>query len=497
VRCLRGTRSWCSTLSLILAIDQGTSSTKACVYEAPGLLLGQAAVPVGRRSLPGGAVEQDPVELVESCRASARLALSDAGLEASDLDGAALANQGESFLLFSPSGTAYGPVVGWQDTRCGTILEELEAEGAGAFVGDLTGLPLHALFSAPKLAHRLRSGHVPGDALFGTLDTWLVHQLDPRRPHVTDRATASRTMLAALGETDWDDGLLALFGVEREMLPEIVECDARVASLELDGHEVPLLASGYDMGLAVLGHGCLDAGETKATFGTCLGAMAASGAVPSRAPGLLTTVAYSLDGSCAFAFDGEVASAGSLVAWAIRLGIAGSLEELDELARSAPDSGGAVLVPAISGLGAPHWREDVQARLVGITDAFGRPEFARAVFDAIAWSLADVIDAFRAAGLPVKELRVDGGLTASGMLLRRCADCLQVPLVLSPHVQSTSFGAAALAMLASGAVEPEQIRASARGPEVIEPALPPRREEREIWREALQDTLEQERSAVR
>ncbi len=466
------------------------------MYEAPGRLLGQAAVPVERRSLPGGAVEQDPVALVESCRVSARLALADAGLEASDLDGAALANQGESFLLFSPSGAPYGPVIGWQDTRCGTVLEELEAQGSGAFVADLTGLPLHALFSAPKLAYRLRSGHVPGDALFGTLDTWLVHQLDPRRPHMTDRATASRTMLAALGETDWDDGLLDLFSVQREMLPEIVECDARVASLELDGHEVPLLASGYDMGLAVLGHGCLAAGETKATFGTCLGAMAASGGAPSRASGLLTTVAYSLDGSCAFAFDGEIASAGSLVAWAIRLGVATSLEDLSELARSVPDSGGAVLVPAISGLGAPHWREDVRARLVGMTDAFGRPEFARAVFDAIAWSLADVIDAFRMAGLPVRELRVDGGLTASATLLQRCADCLGVPLVRSPHVQSTAFGAAALAMLASGAVQPEQIRASARGAEVIEPGAAPPIEERERWRDALAGAFEHGRGAA-
>jgi glycerol kinase len=483
-------------LSLILAIDQGTSSTKACVYESPGQLLGQAAVPVGRRSFPGGGVEQDPVELVVSCTVAARLALADAGLAASDLDGAALANQGESFLLFSPSGVPYSRVIGWQDTRCGTVLQELEAEGSGAFVSDLTGLPLHAMFSAPKLAFRLRSGDVPGDALFGTLDTWLLHQLDPGRPHITDRATASRTMLAALGETDWSEGLLELFGVAREMLPQIVECDAPVAAFELDGHEVPLLASGYDMGLAVLGHGCFAAGETKATFGTCLGVMAATGATPSRAPGLLTTVAYSLDGSCTFAFDGEIADAGSLIAWAIGLGIATSLEDLDELARSVPDSGGAVLVPAISGLGAPHWREGVHARLLGMTNTFGRAEFARAVFDAIAWSLVDVIDALEAAGLSVRELRVDGGLTASATLLQRCADCLGLPLLRSAHVQATAFGAAALAMLATGAAQPEEIRAAARGAEVIEPAGSRPVEEWERWRRALAGALEYEEAAV-
>jgi glycerol kinase len=483
-------------LSLILAIDQGTSSTKACVYEEPGRLLGQAAVTVGRRSLPGGGFEQDPVELVESCTVAARLALGDAGLAASDLDGAALANQGESFVLFSPSGAPYSRVIGWQDTRCGTVVQELEAAGSGAFVADLTGLPLHPMFSAPKLAFRLRSGDVPRDALFGTLDTWLVHQLDPGRPHITDRATASRTMLAALGQTDWSDRLLELFGVEREMLPQIVECDACVATLELDGHEVPLLASGYDMGLALLGHGCLGVGETKATFGTCLGVMAASGGTPDRATGLLTTVAYSLDGSCAFAYDGEIAGAGSLIAWAIRLGIATSLEDLDELARSVPDSADAVLVPAISGLGAPHWREGVRARLVGMTDAFGRAQFARAVFDAIAWSLVDVIDTLQAAGLSVRELRIDGGLTASATLLQRCADCLGLPLVRSAHVQATAFGAAALAMLATGAAQPAEIQAAARGAEVIEPAGSRPADEWERWRQALAGALESERAAV-
>ena len=448
------------------------------MYESPGRLLGQAAVAVARRSLPGGGVEQDPVELVESCTVAARLALADAGLAASEIDGAALANQGESFLLFSPSGVPYSGVVGWQDSRCGTVLQELEAEGSGSFVADLTGLPLHALFSAPKLAFRLRSGDVPADALFGTLDTWLVHQLDPGRPHITDRATASRTMLAALGETDWSDELLELFGVPREMLPQIVECDAPAAALELDGHEVPLLASGYDMGLAVLGHGCFAAGETKATFGTCLGVMAASGGTPSRAPGLLTTVAY------------------SLIAWAIGLGIAASLDGLDELARSVPDSGGAVLVPALSGLGAPHWCGGVRARLLGMTNSFGRGEFARAVFDAIAWSLVDVVDALQAAGLSVREVRVDGGLTASATLLQRCADCLGLPLVRSAHVQSTAFGAAALAMLATGAVQPEEIRAAARGAEVVEPAGSRPVEEWERWRRALAGALEFDRAVV-
>jgi glycerol kinase len=464
------------------------------VYESPAELRGSSTVPVTRRLLPEGGVEQDPVELVESCRAAARLALADAGVATADLNGAAVANQGESFLLFSPDGRPYSQVIGWQDTRCGDVVRELEGAGRGAFVEEITGLPLHAAFSAPKLAFLLGAGEVPRDALFGTLDTWLVHELDPGRPHITDRATASRTMLAGVGQTDWSDELLELFGVPREMLPRIVECDAPDASVELDGQEVPLLASGYDMGLALLGHGCLGAGETKATFGSCLGVMAASGMSPARAAGLLSTVAYSLDGSCAFAFDGEIAAAGSLISWAIRLGVATSLDELDELAQSAKGAGGAVLVPATSGLGAPHWRDDVRARIVGMTDAFGRAEFARAVFEAIAWSLADVIDALEVAGLHPRELRVDGGLATSATLLQLCADCAGVPLVRSPHIQATAYGAAALAMLAAGAARADEIAAAARGTSVIEPVGPRPSDER--WREALADALETEGTVV-
>jgi glycerol kinase len=478
-----------SELSPILSIDQGTSATKACVFEAPGSLLGQATIPVGRRTLADGGVEQDPAELVESCVRAARGALGQARITAADLDGVALANQGESFLLFGESGIPYGPVVGWQDTRCGDVIDGLAATGASDLVEERTGLPLHAEFSAPKLAFRLRSGEVPDDALFGTLDTWLIHQLDPSRPHVTDRATASRTMLVALDDPDWSDDLLELFGVPRRLLPRVVDCDAVPAMLCIEGHEVPLVASGFDMGLALLGHGCLAPGETKATFGTCLGVMSVADGPAGRPRGLLTTIAYTLQGSSRYALDGEIAAAGSLVDWAIGLGIARTFEELEQLARSVPDAGGAVLVPATTGLGAPHWRDDVRARLVGMTGTFGRGQFARAVLDAIAWSLADVVEALEAAGLDVAALHVDGGLAASRLLLQRCADCAGVPLVRSAQEEATAFGAAALGMLAAGQARTDEIAAAARGTDVTEPRALASNGERERWQEAVEATL--------
>lgn len=473
---------------MILAIDQGTSSTKACIFEPSGALLGSASIPVARSTQGHGAVTQDPLELVESCRSAASAALNDAGLEARRLTGAALANQGESFLLFSPAGEPLSPAISWQDTVCGEVIDGLVAAGARGRIEAATGLRLHAEFTAPKLAHHLAGADGTSGMRFGTLDTWLIHQLSPDRAFVTDRATASRTMLVALDDPDWTPDLLEMFSVPRDLLPDIRTCDAMDVTLVLDGIEVPLLASGYDMGLALLGHGCLAPGDTKATFGTCLGVMTATGEV-SRADGLLTTIAYVRAGSTAFALDGEVASAGALVDWALRIGIGSSLRDLDELATSVPGSGGVVLVPAIQGLGAPHWREDVRAAFVGMSEATGRPHLARAVFDAIAWSFNDVLEALASAGRHPAEVSVDGGLTHSQVLLQRCADVAQVPLRLSRQQEATAFGAAALAMLGAGQIDLDAVRGAVRGSTVLEPRTAPAPAERDAWRDALSGAL--------
>jgi len=474
---------------LILALDQGTSATKACVYEPPGRLRGSASIPVRRHSPAPGSVEQDPLELLESCRAAAAAALADAGASASDLRCAALANQGESFVLFDDAGTPLGPVVSWQDTRSGHVLERLDAEGHREPIERRTGLPLHAEFSAPKLAHRLAEAPLPAGSRFGTLDTWLIHGLHPAAPHVTDRATASRTMLIGLEDDDWSEDLLELFAVPYEILPTIVPCDDVGAQILVEGHELPLTVSSYDMGLALLGHACLDRGDLKATFGTCLGVMGATGPEAVEARGLLTTLAYTLGRSPAFALDGEIAAAGALFNWALRLGLAGSLDELEGLAASTTSSAGAVVVPAITGLGAPHWRDDAEGAIVGLTEAVGRAELAHAVFDAVAWSLSDVLAAMRAVGIEVDELRVDGGLTRSRLLLRRCADVCQTPLTIGAQREATAFGSAALAMLADGSATGGDLRAAARGTERVDPGAAPSDAEAEAWATAVAGVL--------
>jgi glycerol kinase len=475
---------------LILAIDQGTSATKACVFEPPGRLLGAASVPVARHYPEPGAVEQDPGELVESCRTAADGAVRDAGITGQDLAGCAVGNTGESFILFEGPGRPLTPVIGWQDSRCGQVLTELAAGNLAEEIPQLTGLPLHAEFTAPKLAHQLARLDGGAEVRFGTLDTWITACLDPSGPHVTDRATSSRTMLVGLADEDWNQTLLEAFGVSREILPGIRPCDAMGANLAIADTELPLLASGYDMGLAVLGHACLNAGETKATFGTCLGVMTATGDQPLRSEGLLTAIAYTRADRASFALDGEIAAAGSLVQWAADIGIAGSPSELEALALQATDSGGAVIVPAISGLGAPHWRDDVRGRIVGLTESIGRPQLARALLDAIAFPLREVIEAIRAGGLEVDLVRVDGGLSRSELLMQRCADVAGVPMLRSAHDEATALGAAALAMLGTGSASESEIADTvAAGASVVEPSGSPTEAELSTWQAALDEAL--------
>ncbi len=474
---------------LVLAIDQGTSATKACVFAPPDRLLGAASIPVTRSYPEPGAVEQDPRELLESCRTAARQALRMARVGATDLAGAALSNQGESFLLFGSDGEPLTSVIGWQDNRCGDVLGRVAAS-VGAQVTVRTGLPLHAEFTAPKLAHRLATDDLPADVRFGTLDTWLIHQLDPSRPHITDRATAQRTMLCELDGSSWSAELCDWFGVPAEVLPAIRPCDAPDAALMLDECEVPLLACGYDTGLALLGHGCLDAGQAKASFGTCLGVMIATGPRPVHAAGLVRTIAFTRAQRSRFALDGEIAGSGSLVSWMQRLGIVSSLLELDRLAASVPDTAGAVIVPALTGLGAPHWRDDVTGRVVGVTEAFGRGQFARATIDAIAFSLRDVLDAVREAGIPITTVGVDGGLTRSAAIMQRSADVCQTTLVHAMQPQAAAYGAAVLGMIGSKLLTEDELRRVTRGDRYVEPGDPPSDGELERWERAVEMALD-------
>jgi glycerol kinase len=485
-------------MGLILSIDQGTSSTKACVFDETGRLRGQGRIRVGRETLADGSVVQDPAELVESCRLAARRALADAQVSASALAGIALANQGESFLLVDARSRPLTPVISWQDSNVGTVLSESAVTENAAEIGRLTGLPLHPEFVAPRLAYRLRElGAAAAKARLATLDTWLVNQLSggPGRPMITDRATASRTMLISLGDDDWNEELLGWFGVDRRVLPEIVPCDAPGAMLSIDGFEVPLVASSFDMGLALLGHACFERGDVKATFGTCLGVMSATGADEVHAAGLLSTIAYTRDGGRAMALDGEITAAGALIEWAVSSGIADSAEDLDVLAAGASDSAGIVLVPGVYGLGAPHWEPDARAVFRGGASRPRRSALARATYDAIAWSIRDVCGSLGGAGIAAAKLRVDGGLTWSESLMQICADVCQVEISASAQPDATAWGGAALALLAAGAILPADVRELAdSGARTFVPGNPPTAAQVEAWETAVQREIDAARS---
>jgi glycerol kinase len=477
---------------VLLSIDQGTSSTKACLYAPPGELLGQGGVAVSRRTLADGSIVQDPRELVASCREAARRALDDGGVRAAELEGVAMANQGESFLLVDADWNPLTPVIGWQDSLVGGALDEPGVRDNAEEIRRRTGLPLHAEFVAPRLAFRLgQLGNDARRARLATLDTWLINQLAGESPFITDRATASRTMLIGLDADDWDEELISWFGLHRDLLPGIVPCEEPAVELLIDGAEVPLLASSYDMGLALLGQGCFELGDAKATFGTCLGVMAATGSRRVDAEGLLTTIAYTRGGTRAMALDGEIAAAGALIEWALGIGLAGSAQELDELAGSVEDSGGVVLVPAITGLGAPHWRHDARAAFTGMSSATEPGHLARAVYRSIGWSIRDVCDRLREAGVPADRLRVDGGLTWSRRLMQQCADICQVPLVLSAQPEATAYGGAALAWLAAGKISETQVRElGERGAETVVPEVAPDPAEAVAWEASVRRVIE-------
>jgi glycerol kinase len=473
----------------VLAIDQGTSSTKACVFDARGRLLGYGSVPIATSMEAEGVVLQDPEEVIESCRVAARGALEAAEMRPEELLGVALSNQGESFLVFEGE-RAMTPIISWQDGRGESAVERLSPEAA-ELVTERTGLPLGSEFPAPKLAHMLAESPDLASGRFATLDTWMISRLDPSRPFVTDRATASRSMLIGLADDSWDPQLLELFDVPARMLPEIVPSDHPGTCCQVDGwtEPIPVVASGYDMGLALLGHGCIDPGETKATFGTCLGVMTAVGSPHLVPDGLLATIAYTTEGRAAFAADGEIASAGSLVNWAIRAGLARDLEELLDLALSVDDAAGVVLIPALNGLGAPHWRGEITGRFDGLRLGTRREHLARAVVDALAWSLRDVLDSLRAGGLEVSQVRADGGLTGHGRLLQLCADYCEVEMVVAPTPETTALGAATLGFVGAGLVELGTVAGRDQGGERFEPQREPPEQGRERWLTTLAAAL--------
>lgn len=423
-----------------LAIDQGTSGTKAVVVDEAGQVVSIAEAAVRPEYLSGGGVEQDPEALFDSVVSAGRKALAQAGVPVSAV---ALANQGETVLAWDrDSGRPLTPAVVWQDRRAESICAPLSA--SADTVAQRTGLVLDPYFSAPKMAWIRANMTTAG--VVTTTDTWLVHRLCGA--FVTDASTASRSLLIPLDSVAWDDDLIGMFGLTGETLPEIVGCDQIVGSTDVFGPTIPVAGLIVDQQAALLAESCLAPGDAKCTYGTGAFLLAQLGDNPARsASGLTTSVAWRLRDQASYCVDGQVYTAASAVRWAVDLGLVPAADQIDAVAAGSSD--GVLCVPALAGLGAPWWESAASAFFSGMTLSSGRGQLVRALLEGIAAQVAALADLVATdLAQPLTRLRVDGGLTRSAVLMQAQADLARIPVDVYPSLHATALGAAACARLA-------------------------------------------------
>lgn len=425
----------------ILAIDQGTSATKALVVGDDGTILSVAECPVHPTAPGDGAVEQDPAELLASVMAAGRAAIAKAGVV---VHGIGLANQGETVLAWDrATGRPLTTAVSWQDRRAVSVTDDLAAHRER--LGAITGLPLDPYFSAPKLTWLRRNRTT--DGVVTTTDTWLLHALCGT--FVTDVTTASRSMVLDLDSRAWSDEAVEIFGLAADDLPEVVGCASVVGATTAFGPPLPVAGLAVDQQAALIGEGCLAVGQAKCTFGTGAFLLVTTGAEPRRSiHGLSASVAWDVPGSLSYCLDGQSYTAGAAVTWLTSMGLLRSAEDLDAVATSVSDTSGVTMVPALAGLGAPYWRPSAGGTLEGLDLHTSPAHVVRAALEGLAAQVA-LLAAAAADDLggPLVTLRVDGGLTRSAYLMQHQADLLQVPVEVFASAHATALGVAALARL--------------------------------------------------
>ncbi|MDG9718997.1 FGGY family carbohydrate kinase [Streptomyces sp. DH24] len=429
----------------VLAVDQGTSGTKALVICPERGVIGTGFAAVRPRHLPGGLVEVDPGELYGSVVDAGRRALAEAGEPVTALG---LANQGETVLAWDPgTGRPLTDALVWQDRRAQGVCDELAPHAEE--LRQLTGLPLDPYFAAPKMAWIRR--HLTREGVVTTTDAWLVHRLTGA--FVTDAATAGRTQLLDLDRAQWSPRALDLFGLSGERLPEVVDAAHPVGTTTAFGPEIPLTGLVVDQQAALLAQRVTAAGAAKCTYGTGAFLLAHTGDTPRRGDsGLVSCVAWRLGGRTSYCLDGQVYTAASAVRWLTDLGVLSDASDLDAVGGTVPDSGGVSFVPSLAGLAAPWWRGDVRGSLTGLGLDTTAGHLVRALCEGLAAQVAELADAAAAdLGTPLRTLRVDGGLTRSALLMQTQADLLQRPVEVSALPDATALGAGALARLGAGA----------------------------------------------
>jgi glycerol kinase len=430
----------------ILAIDQGTSATKALVVSSERSVVAEAEVPVHPRTVGDGGVEQDPEELWSSALAAGREALARA---ACPIGAVGLANQGETVLAWDrTTGKPLSAALSWQDRRAKSVCARL-ADHAQR-LQSITGLQLDPYFAAPKM--RWLREHVTRDGVCTTTDAWLVHRLTGA--YVTDAATASRTLLLDLDSVAWSSEACRLFEIDAASLPQIVGCAEPIGETSAFGASVPVTGLAVDQQAALFAEACLTAGEAKCTYGTGAFLLTTVGPRPRRsASGLAACIAWRIGNDTTYCLDGQVYTVGAAVSWLQQVGLLQGPTDLDRVGGIAADSGGVTFVPALAGLAAPFWRPEARGAFIGLSLATDRSHLIRAVVEGVAAQVAWLARAVSEdLGRPLARLRADGGLTRSRVLMQVQADLLQVPVEVYPSPNATALGIAALARLGVGGV---------------------------------------------
>jgi glycerol kinase len=486
--------------SLILALDQGTTSSRAILFDRSGAVRAVAQQEFEQRFPRPGWVEHDPEEIWATQIAVVADALRAAGAQRDDLAGIGITNQRETSVIWNrESGEPIHNALVWQDRRTAPICERWKAEGLEPRVRDKTGLVIDAYFAATKIAWLLenvegaRAAAEAGLLAFGTVDSWLIWKLTGGRCHLTDATNASRTMLYNIHDGDWDGELLRLLDVPRGLLPDVRPSSGLFGAAVVPPLEgVPIAGVAGDQQAALFGQSCFDPGMAKNTYGTgCFVLMNTGGNAPLSEHKLVTTVAWTLGAQTTYALEGSIFAGGSVVQW-LRdgLGLIRASDEVEALAASVGDNGGVYLVPAFTGLGAPHWDPYARGVITGLTRGATAAHLARAALECIAYQVADVLDAMRAdAGVEIPELRVDGGAAVNDLLMQFQADILGVPIVRPRVTETTAQGAAYLAGLATeNWAGPDEIRRRSTVERRFEPRMPRSRaaELRRNWVAALE-----------
>ncbi|MEV6346243.1 glycerol kinase GlpK [Actinoplanes sp. NPDC051851] len=447
------------TEKYVVAIDQGTTSTRCIVFDRRGQLVSMAQQEHRQYFPRPGWAEHDAMEIWRNVERLAPRALRQAGVTLDQVAAVGIANQRETTVIWDKhTGVPAGRAITWQDTRTSSLVHALSENSAD--VSEISGLPLMTYFSGPRLRWMLdqtpglHQRAARGELLCGTMETWLIWNLTGGRRHVTDVTNASRTMLLDIHSLDWSSKAIDFFGIPHAMLPEV---RPSIGDFGTASHAFPGVRIGAALGdqqAALFGQTCFTAGEAKCTYGTGSFLLLNTGPeLVASNNGLLSTVAYQIAGSpAAYALEGSIAITGSLVQWfRDQLELISSAPEIETLARTVTDNGGCYIVPAFSGLYAPHWRSEARGVIVGLTSYITKGHLARAVLEATAWQTREVVDAMNAnSGLGLSTLKVDGGMTADNLLMQMIADVLDVPLVRPLAVETVSLGAAYAAGLAVG-----------------------------------------------